>query len=61
MDTDSFIDQIKTKDIHEDIADDVEKWCDTSHYGIKRPLPVGLVIGIIRDELGGKLMTKFRL
>ena len=25
MDTDSFIKQIKTEDIHEDIADDVEK------------------------------------
>ena len=32
MDTDSFIIHIKTKDFCEDIADDVEKWFDTSNY-----------------------------
>ena len=32
MDTDSFIIHTKTKDFCEDIADDVEKWFDTSNY-----------------------------
>ena len=32
MDTDSFIIYIKTEDFHEDIANDVEKWFDTSNY-----------------------------
>ena len=30
MDTDSFFIQIKTGDFNEDIANDVEKWFDTS-------------------------------
>ena len=38
MDTDSFIIHIKTKDVYEDIADDVEKRFDTSNYEIERPL-----------------------
>ena len=29
MDTDSFVIHIKTEDFYEDIANDVEKWCDT--------------------------------
>ena len=43
MDTDSFIIHIRTKDFDEDIANDVEKWFDTSNYDEddKRPLPVG--------------------
>ena len=32
MDTDSFVIHIKTEDFYEDIADDVEKWFDTSNY-----------------------------
>ena len=32
MDTDSFIIQIKTECFYEDIANDVEKWFDTSNY-----------------------------
>ena len=32
MDTDSFIIHIKTEDFYEDIANDVEKWFDTSNY-----------------------------
>ena len=40
MDTDSFIINIKTEDIYEDIANDVEKWFDTSNYdkNDKKPL-----------------------
>ena len=35
---------------------------DTSNYELDRPLPKGKnknVIGLMRDELGGKIMTKF--
>ena len=62
MDTDSFIMHIKTEDFYKDIADDVEKRFDTSNYEVNRPLPTGKnkkVIGLIKDELGGKIMTQF--
>ena len=39
MDTDNFIIHIKTEDVYEDIADDVEKRFDTSNYEVNRPLP----------------------
>ena len=35
MDTDSFIINIKTGDVYEDIANDVEKRFDTSNYEVK--------------------------
>ena len=41
MDTDSFINHIKTEDVYEDIANDIEKRFDTSNYEINRPLPIG--------------------
>ena len=43
MDIGSFVIHIKTEDLYEDIADDAEKWFDTSNYveHNKRPLPVG--------------------
>ena len=62
MDTDSFIMHIKTEDFYKDIADDVEKRFDTSNYEINRPLPIGKykkVIGLMKNELGGKTMTEF--
>ena len=62
MDTDSFIMHIKTEDFYKDIADDVEKRFDTSNYEINRPLSIGKnkkVIGLMKDELGGKIMTEF--
>ena len=64
MDTDSFVIYIKTKDFYKDIADDVERWFDTSNYDEKdkRPLPIGKnnkVIGLFKDELGGKIMIEF--
>ena len=42
-DTDSFIIHIKTEDFYKDIANDVEKWFDTSNYdkNDNRPLPIG--------------------
>ena len=43
MDTDSFVVYIKTADFYEDIADDVEKWFDTSNYSKddNRLFPIG--------------------
>ena len=64
MDTDSFIINIFTEDFFEDISNDVESWYDTSNYdkNDKIPLPIGKnkkVIGMFKDELGGKIITKF--
>ena len=62
MDTDSFIVYIKTDDIYRDIVEDIETRFDTSNYELDRPLPKGKnkkVIGLMKDELGGKIMTKF--
>ena len=63
-DTDSFIIHIITEDFYEDIANDVERWFDTSNYNKinKRPLPIGKnkkVIGLFKDGLGGKIMKEF--
>ena len=49
-------------DFYKDIADDVKDRFDTSGYNPDRPLPVGLnkkVIGLMKDELGGEIMTEF--
>ena len=62
MDTDSFIINIKTNDFFKDIASDVENRFDTSNYEVNRPLPTGKnkkVIGLMKDELGGKIITEF--
>ena len=62
METDSFIMNIKTEDFYKDIANDVEKRFDTSNYEVNRPLPTGKkkkVIGLMKDELGGKIITEF--
>ena len=62
MDTDSFIMHIKTKDFYEDTANDVEKRFDTSNYEVNRPVPTGKnkkINGLMKDELGGKIMTEF--
>ena len=62
MDTDSFIMNIKTEDFYKDIANDVEKRYDTSNYAIDRPLSTGKnkkVIGLMKDELGGRVITEF--
>ena len=63
-DTDSFIIHIITEDFFEDISNDVEIRYDMSNYdeNDKRPLPIGKnkkVIGLFKDELGGKIMTEF--
>ena len=62
MDTDSFVMNIKTEDFYKDIANDVEKNFDTSNYEVTRPLLTGKnkkVIGLMKDELGGKIITEF--
>ena len=63
-DTDSFIIHIITEDFYEDIANDVERWFNTSNYdkNDKRSLPIGKnkkVISLFKDELGGKIMKEF--
>ena len=61
IDTNSFIMHIKTEDIYKGIADGIEKRFDTSNYESDRPLPTGKnkkIIGIMKDELGGKIMTE---
>ena len=62
MDTDSFITHSKTEDFYKDIIDVVEKRFDTSNYEVNRPLSTGKnkkVIGLMKYELGGKIMTEF--
>ena len=62
MDTGSFIMNIKTNGFYEDIANDVENRFDTSNYEVNRLLPTGKnkkVIGLMKDELGGKIITEF--
>ena len=75
MDTDSFVMHIKTNDFYKDIASDVENRFDTSNYEVntsettaeasalaRRPLPTGKnkkFIGLMKDELGGKIITEF--
>ena len=62
MDTDSFIMNIKTEDFYKDVDNDVEKRFDTSNYEVDRPLSTGKnkkVIGPMKDELGGKVITEF--
>ena len=62
MDTDSFIYSIETDDFYKDIADDIKDRFDTSGYNSSRPLPIGLnkkVIGLMKDELRGEIMTEF--
>ena len=62
MDTDSLIMNIKTTDFYKDISYDVHKRFDTSNYECNRPLPTGKnkkVKGLMKDELGGKIITEF--
>ena len=60
----SFVINIFTDDFFGDISNDVERWFDTSNYDKNdtRPLKIGInkrVIGMFKDELGGKIMKKF--
>ena len=62
MDTDSFIINTKINDFHEDIATDVANRFDTSNYEVNRSLPMGKnkkIIGLMKDELGAKIIMEF--
>ena len=64
MDTDSFVYEIETEDFYRYIANDVEKRLDTNGYSKNnnRRLPIGKnekKIGLMKDELGVKIMTEF--
>ena len=64
LDTDIFVINIFTEDFSEDICNDGERWFDTTNFNKndKRPLPMGMnkkVIGMFKDELGGKIMKEF--
>ena len=64
MDTDIYI---RTDDIYKDIPEYIQTRFDTSNYklecnSIERPLPKGKnkkVIGLMKNGLGRKIMTKF--
>ena len=63
-DTDSFIIYIETEGFLEDISNGVEKWFDTPNFdkNDKRSLSIGKnkkVLGIFKDELGGKIIAEF--
>ena len=61
MDTYSFIMHIKTENFYKDIANDVEKWFDTSNYDKNDKRPIGKnkqVIGYFKDELRWKIMDE---
>ena len=63
-DTDSFVIYIKTEDFYKGVYNDAERWFDRSNYdeNNKRPLPIGKnekVIGLFKDELGGKIITEY--
>ena len=64
MDTDSFVYEIETEYSYRDNAKDVKETFDTSGYSKddNRPLPIReneKVKGLMKDELGRKIMTEF--
>ena len=64
MDTNSLVYNIRTEDFYANIADDVLERFNTSGYDKddSKPLPIGKnkeVIGKIKEDLGGKIMTEF--
>ena len=64
MDTGSFVYEIEAEDFYRDIAKEMKERFDTSRCSKEdnRPLPIRVnkkVIGIMKDELGGKIMREF--
>ena len=60
MDTDSFIYNIETDDFCKDIDNDAEARFNTSGYSCSCLLSIGVnkkVIGLMKDELGGRIIT----
>ena len=63
-DTDSLMCEIETEDFYKDISPDVHSMFDTSNYSPKHPsgIETGVnkkVIGLMKDEAGGEIITKF--
>lgn len=63
-DTDSLCYEIKTQDFYKDISGDVGDKFNTSNYPRSHPsgIPVGVnekVIGMMKDESGGKQIAEF--
>ena len=64
MDTHSLVYNIKTDNFYEDITGNVKATFDMTGYSCSwvRPLPIGVnrkVIVLMKDELGGRVVTKF--
>ena len=64
MDTSSLVYDIKTDDFYEDIISNIKARFDRSGYSCSWvcPLLMGVnkkVIGLLKDELGGRIMTEF--
>ena len=63
-DTDSLMYEIKTEDFYKDISPDVEKMFDTSNYPKEHKSGINTgknkkVIGLMKDECGGKQLEEF--
>ena len=63
MDTDSFIYNIKTNDLYNDIRNDIKSHFDTSAYSKENafnfPLLNKKVLGMMKDECNGKIIKEF--
>ena len=64
MDTDSFVYEIETEYSYRDNAKDVKETFDTSGYSKDDNRPLSIrenekVKGLMKDELGRKIMTEF--
>ena len=62
MNTDSLVYDIKTDNFYEDITSNIKAWFDMSSYSHSCNLSMGVnkkVIGLMKDELGGRIMTEF--
>ena len=58
----NFAVYIKTDDFYIDTVEDIETRFGTSNYELERQLPREInkkIIGLMSDELSGKLMTEF--
>ena len=63
-DTDSLMCEIQTTDFYKDISPDVKRKFDTSNYPKEHSSGIETgankkVIGLMKDEVGGKIITKF--
>ena len=62
MDTNSLVYDLKTGEFYKDIAGNVEARFNMSGYSHIHPPPIGVnkkVIEFMKDELGGRIMTRF--